>query len=174
MLSKSIWRSVLVVLMFCLMLFGSASEKASSSTTGTFSSPIVFIDQTSVDLHWDHPDPSYDTYVISRDGTPIFTTGTAVTFYRDSGLTQGQTYEYQIDAFEQEEHKLSSGPQNATAGQIGGTLYQNKVWGAGTYILTNHIDIRPGISFEIQAGAGVDVVLFDAKSISDFWGAKCI
>ncbi len=157
-----------------LLIFGSPAEGAAPLAAGTFSSPIAFVDKTSVDLHWDHPDPAYDTYVILRDGEMIFSTGTAVTFYRDSGLVQGETYVYELQAYQEDELKLSSGPEAVMTGEIGGILFQNKVWEAGTYTLADHIGIQAGASFEIQPGAVVASVpeILNYKSISDFAGGQ--
>jgi hypothetical protein len=175
MFSNTHWiRRALGLFFVGLLIFGSPAEGATSLAAGTFSSPVAFIDKTSVDLHWDHPDPSYDTYVISRDGEMIFSTGTTVSFYRDTGLTQGETYVYELYAYKEDELKLSSGPEAVITGKIGGTLFQNKIWEAGTYALADHIGIQPGVSFEIQPGAVVEMVpeAFDFKSISDFAGGQ--
>ena len=159
------------VLIVGVLIAGLNHTKAATNVGGTFSYPVAFVDKTSVDLHWTHPDPIYDTYVISRDGHQIFTTGTSVTFYRDTGLTEGQTYTYEITAIDEDDGYTLRASQNATTGQIHGTLYQDKIWPADTYSLSGNIDILPGVTFEIQSGS----IINDANGfsrISDLAGGE--
>ncbi|NIR64620.1 MAG: hypothetical protein GWN61_10520, partial [candidate division Zixibacteria bacterium] len=93
MTPTSNWPRFLALLFLSLLTTGFRIQTYATRSIDTFDSPIAFVDKTSIDLKWDDegiPTP-FDIYNIYR-GTnpiPIASLGTSVTFFRDSGLTEG-------------------------------------------------------------------------------------
>lgn len=174
MTPTSNWTRLLGLFFLSLLTTGFHIQTSAIRSVDSFDNPIAFVDKTSVDLKWDDegiPTP-FDIYNIYR-GTnpiPIASLSTSVTFFRDSGLSEGQSYSYRIEAYDSvnEIVRDSSGPHTVTAGHLGGTLYADKTWPAGTYNLYGSVNVATGALFTIQPWAAVDGA--GDYSISDISG----
>ena len=82
-----------LVLLIVFTAFVCMSSVASAASLNT-----EYVGNTIVDLSWSwYWSSDFSMYVIHRDGSSIATiTDRSVTFYRDTGLNKGVTYEYTI------------------------------------------------------------------------------
>jgi len=119
-----------------------------------------YVGNTIVDLSWSqYWSSDFSKYVLCRDGSPIATIeNRAVTFYRDSGLTKGVTYEYTIYVYNSTGWLVDSGATSPKTGDVHGTITRDTTWTAASspYVQTGSVTVEKGVHFTIQPGVKVD------------------
>lgn len=101
-----------------------------------------------VDLSWtQYESTDFSKYELCRDGVPIKTIANrSLTFYRDSELPKGITYDYEIRVYNATDVLKVTRTTSATTGEIRGTITQDTTWTAASspYTLTGYVDVRTG------------------------------
>ncbi|MCK4734970.1 MAG: hypothetical protein KAT65_21135, partial [Methanophagales archaeon] len=118
-----------------------------------------YVGNTMVDLSWtQYESTDFSKYELYRDGSLIETIrARTVTFYRDTGLTKGQTYNYEIRSYYTTD-KYRSDTTSATTGEVHGTITRDTTWTAASspYTLTEwDIRVRNGATLTIERGITV-------------------
>jgi parallel beta-helix repeat protein len=154
---------LILVSLFALAVFTCTSGVASAISI----SP-KYVGNTMVDLSWtQYESTDFSKYELCRDGVPITTiTDRTVTFYRDKGLTKGNTYGYGISVYDATGVLKATRTTSATTGEVHGTIIIDTTWTAASspYTLTGSVDVRNGATLTI--GSGVVVVSATYKAIS--------
>ena len=118
----------------------------------------TYVGNTMVDLSWtQYESTDFSKYELYRDGSLIETIrDRTVTFYRDTGLTKGRTYNYKIRSYYTTD-KYRSDTTSATTGEVHGRITQDTSWTAASspYTLTQHIWVRNGATLTIERGLTV-------------------
>lgn len=125
------------------------------------SGSVEFVGNSVVDLRiyeysaYDRDD--FDYFQIRRDNAEIARVPNPQdkTLYRDSNLTKGQKYTYQICKVFKSKAATCFTPDSVTTGEVRGTLYQSLAWTGGSYTLHGHVDVETGATLTIPAGAVV-------------------
>jgi parallel beta-helix repeat protein len=121
----------------------------------------VYVDNTIVDLSWGkYYSHDFSMYVIYRDGSSITTiTDRAVEFYRDTGLTKGATYTYEIEVYNATGFLVDTENDaiDVKTGDVHGTITIDTNWTAssGFYDLTGSVTIS-GAFLNIEHGTLVN------------------
>ena len=154
---------VILVLLFALALLMSASGVASAISI----SP-KYVGNTMVDLSWtQYESTDFSKYELCRDGGLIATIADrTVTFYRDTELTKGNTYDYEIRVYGATGVLKETRTTRATTGEVHGTITQDTTWTAASspYMLTgNVLHIYDGATLTIADG-----VLVSSNNIPEY------
>ena len=122
----------------------------------SFMTPVVFAGNNNVDLAWG-PVAGYSNYKVMRDGQQIGPTMPASnTFYRDNGVSKGETHTYQMCAYETEGNDYCGQETVVQVGDIAGEILQDLTWSAGEYELVFEVRVMPNTV--LQTTGGVNVV----------------
>ena len=116
--------SVILVTSLALILALAIPILVFSHPAAPLTNVVAFVGNEVVDLTWD-PIPS-EQYEITRNGSlsgcvPTTLSGTSKMYCRDTGLTDGETYTYKVEAITGEERTLI-GEESVTTGFVKGTL----------------------------------------------------
>ena len=146
------------LLMFVLLLVFAALISTSGVASAIYISPM-YVGNTMVDLSWDeYRDTDFAKYELCRDGVPIKTiTNRSLTFYRDSELPKGITYDYEIRVYGATGVLEDSRATKATTGEVRGTITQDTTWTAASspYALTGSVRVCNGATLTIASGVMV-------------------
>ena len=118
-----------------------------------------YVGNTMVDLSWtQYESTDFSKYELYRDGSLIETIrDRTVTFYRDTGLTKGHTYNYEIRSYYTTD-KYRSDTTSATTGKVHGTITRDTAWTAASspHTLTKYdLKVRNGATLTIERGVTV-------------------
>jgi len=112
-----------------------------------------------VDLSWtQYENTDFSKYELCRDAGLIATiTDRTVTFYRDTELTRGNTYDYEIRVYNATGVLKETRTTKATTGEVHGTITLDTTWTAARspYTLTWYVDVRNGATLTIASGVTV-------------------
>jgi parallel beta-helix repeat protein len=118
-----------------------------------------YVGNTMVDLSWDeYKRTDFSKYELCRDGVPIKTiTDRTVTFYRDTGLTKGVTYSYEIRVYTATGGLVHTCTTSAKAGDVHGEITIDTSWTAASspYDLTRSVYVHNGATLTIEKGVMV-------------------
>ncbi len=138
----------------------------------TLTDIVAFVGNEVVDLTW--LPISCERYEITRNGglsgcTPESGVVTGKIYCRDTGLTDGETYTYKVEAITGEERTLI-GEKSVTTGFVQGTLHQSLAWTkpGKTYSL----DGRVLVTNDAVLSLGADVHLDKVSSPSEAAGIE--
>ena len=124
----------------------------------SFSWPVAFTGKDHVDLKWDLLDPVYVTYKVIRDGDklhPVASFGRDKTFYRDSGVAEGDSHTWMMCAYTAGGSEWCGHEEARTVGRIAGRVYQDLAWYSGDYGLVGTVYITGSVSLVVGSGATV-------------------
>jgi hypothetical protein len=142
---------LILVLLFAFALLMSTSGVASA----IYVSP-KYVGNTMVDLSWtQYESTDFSKYELCRDGVPITTiTDRTVTFYRDTELTKGNTYNYEIRVYSATGVLKATRTTSATTGEVRGTITIDTTWTAASspYTLTGSVNVRNEATLTIGSG----------------------
>ena len=154
---------LILVLLFAFALLMSASGVASAIALDT-----EYVGNTMVDLSWtEYKSTDFSKYELYRDGSLIETIrDRTVTFYRDTGLTKGHTYNYEIRSYYTTFDEYWSDTTSATTGEVQGTITRDTTWTAASspYTLTEGVDVRNGATLTITSGRVTNASSYDYDS----------
>jgi parallel beta-helix repeat protein len=116
-----------------------------------------------VDLEWVPGNVTdFSKYELCRDGSPIATiTDRSTTFYRDTGLTNGIKYHYELRYYNATGELVGTTGTRATTGEVHGTITQDTTWTAASspYILhagaPSLVQVFNGATLTIESGVKV-------------------
>jgi hypothetical protein len=130
---------LILVLLFAFALLISTSGVASAISI----SP-KYVGNTMVDLSWtQYESTNFSKYELGRNGDRIATiTDRTTTFYRDTGVTKGNTYEYEIRVYGATGVLKETRRTRATTGEVHGTITQDTTWTAAPHGLRQTVRIR--------------------------------
>ena len=140
-----------------VLLFAFALLMSTSGVASAISISPKYVGNTMVDLSWTQfENTDFSKYELCRDGGLIATiTDQTVTFYRDTGLTKGNTYDYEIRVYGATGLLKETRTTRATTGEVHGTITQDTTWTAASspYMLTgNVLHIYDGATLTIAGG----------------------
>ena len=142
-----------------VVLFAFALLTCTSGVVTAISISPKYVGNTMVDLSWDeYENTDFSKYELCRDGVPIKTiTDRTVTFYRDTWLTKGNTYDYGIRVYGANGVSKRSGVTIATTGEVQGTITQDTLWTAASspYDLTGSVEVHNRATLTIRSGVKI-------------------
>jgi hypothetical protein len=157
---KKIHLMLVVLFVFAVLTCTSGVASAYLSTE--------YVGNTMVDLSWtEYKSTDFSKYELYRDGSLIKTIrARTITFYRDTWLTKGHTYNYEIRSYYTTD-KYGSDTTSATTGEVHGTITQDTTWTAANspYTLTGDLlRIYDGATLTIAGGVQVS-----SNNIPRYW-----
>lgn len=124
---------------------------------------VAFIGNEVIDLTWD-PVPT-ERYEVTRNGGvsecfPIAHPDIQKIYCRETGLTDGETYAYKVEAITDEKRTLI-GEKSVTMGFVKGTLYESLEWmtPGETYSLDGRVLVTNGAVLKLGKNVHVDKVV---------------
>jgi parallel beta-helix repeat protein len=123
-----------------------------------------YVGNTMVDLSWDeYGSTDFSKYELCRDGVRIPIKDRTVTFYRDTGLTKGVTYTYEIRVYNATGRLVDTCTTSAKAGDVHGKITIDTSWTAASspYDLTGNVEVRNGANLTIEKGVMVTTTSVD-------------
>ena len=119
-----------------------------------------YVGNTVVDLAWSkYPYEDFSCYKINRsDQTIAIISDRNTTFYRDSGLSKGVTYDYKHVAYNKTGVIKWYATRSAATGNVHGTITKDLTWTAATspYTLTGGVSVAADATLTIANGVTVN------------------
>ena len=117
-----------------VVLFAFAVVTCTSGVASAIALDTKYVGNTMVDLSWtQYVNTDFSKYELCRDGGLIATiTDQTVTFYRDTELAKGNTYDYKIRVYDATGVLKETRTTRATTGEVHGTITQDTTWTAAS------------------------------------------
>ncbi len=130
---------------------------SASSVASAISISPTYVGNTMVDISWTlYGGTDFSKYELYRDGGLIATiTDRTVTFYRDTELTKGNTYDYELRVYGATGVLKETRTTRAMTGEVHGTITQDTTWTAANspYMLAGGVlHIGEGATLTIASG----------------------
>ena len=135
---------IMLVVLFVFAVLTCTSGVASAIALDT-----KYVGNTMVDLSWSpHGYSDFSKYELCRNGVRIPIKDRTVTFYRDTGLTKGVTYTYEIRVYNATGGLVDTCTTSAKAGDVHGKITIDTSWTAASspYDLTGFVYVRNRLS----------------------------
>ena len=147
-----------------VVLFVFAVLTCTSGVASAIALDTKYVGNTMVDLSWSpHGYSDFSKYELCREGVRIPIKDRTVTFYRDTGLTKGVTYTYEIRVYNATGGLVDTCTTSAKAGDVHGDITIDTSWTAASspYDLTGLVDVRNGANLTIEKGVMVTTTSVD-------------